>query len=129
MQARLTASDDRKMRRLAKNRVTAKLSRQKKRDFVRDLSMKVEQLQLENSYMQQKIVQRDAQIALFKEGASEFPACIFCFICTAVCCYSASVWLRVLNFRCRCRSCSPNYKCKLCNSASRLCTSCSHVEN
>ncbi|KAL0019313.1 hypothetical protein WJX77_001712 [Trebouxia sp. C0004] len=57
------------MRRLAKNRVTAKLSRQKKRDFVRDLSMKVEQLQLENSYMQQKIVQRDAQIALFKEGA------------------------------------------------------------
>ncbi|KAL0018329.1 hypothetical protein WJX77_000306 [Trebouxia sp. C0004] len=58
----------------SKKQGPAKVSRQKKRDFLRELAMKVQRLELQNSQLTQTLTDRQEQIDSFKKGANFTPA-------------------------------------------------------
>ncbi|KAL0041806.1 hypothetical protein WJX79_005336 [Trebouxia sp. C0005] len=64
----LALADQKKQRRLAKNRATASVSRSRKREHLQTLQVRLGELEKENARLTQKLAQQDAELEKFRQG-------------------------------------------------------------
>lgn len=64
----LALVDQKKQRRLAKNRATASVSRSRKREHLQTLQVRLGELEKENARLTQKLAQQDAELEKFRQG-------------------------------------------------------------